>query len=136
MQELLVEMSRTLAARSERLVELQSQIAELQQEAGRPARAAIAGLLLDDLYMHGPVTVRFDPEGSFQMANIETGEALAGTYSLADGFITLSQVDGELHEARFPMRCGITAEGAGFMLEDKDGSCADLAGVSFNRVGP
>ena len=136
MQEMMATLSRTVAERSERLAELQSRIGELQQEAGRPARAATAGLVLDQLYRHKSVTAMFDREGRFQMTNADTQRTAAGEYTLSEGVLTLSSVDGDLEDARFPMRCRITAAGAGFILNDEDGSCARLSGVSLERVVP
>nr|WP_162623762.1 hypothetical protein [Paracoccus saliphilus] len=130
-QQQIVQLSRELATRSERLVELEANIADQQQEASQPARAAAAGLILGERYEHDGVTAIFVDDGTFEMTNADNKETVVGNYSLAEGLLTLTEASGDLRGAEFPMRCTIVAEALGFRLEDEDGSCKLLSGISF-----
>lgn len=136
MQSAMVALSQSLAERGERLAELQSRVAELQQEAGQPALAAAMGLTPGAHYIHGPVIATFDPGNTFQMTNMRTGEAVTGQYALSEGRLTLSDGEGDLQGAAFPMQCGLAAEAAGFRVEDQDGSCTVFDGVLFDQAHP
>ena len=84
--------------------------------------------------MHdGKITAIFATDGTFRMENRGTGHAVKGTYALSDGILTLSEAEGDLGKAQFPMRCAITPQDAGFALAEDDGTCTFLAGASFTR---
>lgn len=130
-QAMVVELSQSLVERGEHLADLEARIAQLQDQVGQPARAAAAGLIIGAPYAHGAVAATFAADGTFRMSNSRTGEAVSGAYSLSENILTLSEAEGDLGEAAFPMRCRISAEATGFTLADEDGSCSFLAGVLF-----
>lgn len=133
MQSVVVDLTRTLADRSAHLATLETRIADLQQSAGDPARATAAGIVLGARYVFGDVSASFAPDNSFRMENDAGGQAVVGTYALADGVLTLTDVEGDLGRATFPMRCGIVADAGRFTLTDEDGTCAPLADVTFEH---
>jgi DNA repair exonuclease SbcCD ATPase subunit len=135
-QAMVVDLSQSLVERGEHLADLEARIAQLQDLVGQPARAAAAGLAIEAPYVHGAVAATFAADGTFRMRNSRTGEAVAGAYSLSEGVLILSEAEGNLGDAAFPMRCRISAEAAGFTLADEDGTCFFLAGFLFSRGDP
>jgi hypothetical protein len=47
--------------------------------------------------------------------------------------LTLNDVSGDLGGAKFPMRCRMETAADGFRLQATEGSCQELAGLSFKR---
>ena len=134
LQEQLVQLSEDLAERSNALAEVEAGIADQQREAGQPARAAASGFILGERYEYGPVIAVFSDGGSFEMENSITGKAMSGTFTLEEDILELSDAEGDLGDAEFPIRCTIVPETAGFTLEETDNTCGLLSGVSFSRA--
>jgi predicted nucleic acid-binding Zn-ribbon protein len=131
LQQMVIDVSRTLAERADHLAALEADIAETQQRVGTPGRAEAAGITPGRRYLYGAVVATFNPDGTFHMTNMRTEDSVRGAYTLEDGVLTLSEAQGDLREVEFPMRCGITDRPSGFVLEDTDGSCSQLAGAGF-----
>lgn len=130
------DLSGSIVERSEHLSALESRIATVQQQGGQSAMGAAAGLMPSTAYTHDDVTAIFAPDGTFKMENTRSGEAVEGTYSLADDMLTLDEIKGDLGAAQAPIRCSIAAQATGFTLADADGSCGFFDAAVFSRRTP
>ena len=127
------ELSAMLAERGAQLVAMEERIAAMLQDTGSRMRADASAIVSDMLYTHRFTTLQFSSDGTFQMENTLNNDSIRGDYTMSEGTITLSDAEGDLAEAAFPMTCGISDEETGFTFEDTDGSCALFDGTMFQR---
>ncbi len=132
-QDVVTTLSAQVASRGDELAQIEQRIQSLQQSGGGAARAQAAGLAPGQ-YTVGPVTATFAPDGTFQMSGSDKVRNVTGRYALEGGQLVLSEAEGDVGTARFPMTCAIADNEGGFALEDEDGSCGLFAGRSFERV--
>jgi len=118
-QQLVVELTGQMAERGEYLAELETRIAAAQQQAASPVQVETQGLVPGLRYVYNQIVASFDDDGRFHMTNLQSGEAVVGAYALEDGMLTLSEAEGDLRVAQFPMRCAVTEQAGGFTLEDR-----------------
>lgn len=82
-------------------------------------------------YTSGTVSMRLDPDGSFEMREEQGTRRIAGQYALAGDVVTFEPVTGDVAWTQAPMRCRFMAAGDGFALQDVQDACAPLAGQTF-----
>ena len=82
-------------------------------------------------YTSGPVTLRLDPSGSFEMRENEGNRRVEGRYAVQDGVVTFSDPKGDIGGATFPMRCRFEGTASEFKLGDVGNSCVRLKDLSF-----
>jgi len=130
------DLSHSIVERSAHLSDLESRIATVQHQAGQPAMGAAAGLIPSTAYAYDEVTAIFAQDGRFRMENTLSGEAVEGSYSLADDVLTLDEMEGDMGDVEAPIRCTIAAQAGGFTLADADGSCGFFDEAMFSRPAP
>jgi uncharacterized coiled-coil DUF342 family protein len=136
LQSMTSELSQVLAARSAQLQAIEERIGAVLDDTGADVRAQASGLAMATPYVYETVTLIFQPDGLFGMVNTRTDKSVNGAFAISDDIITLSEPDGDMGDATFPMRCGMTMENGELTLEDTDGSCAILGGVVFTQGEP
>lgn len=127
------DLTRLLAERSAQLQTIEERIGGLLEEAGTVIRANASGLATDTPYLFENVALLFQPDGVFEMTNTRTAKTVTGAFALEDDVITFSAAEGDTGTAEFPMSCDITIAEAEVTLDDSDGSCALLGGITFTQ---
>ncbi len=132
LQAALLELSATLAARSDEAAQVEARIAELLGQDAALDRAVAAGILPGQ-YRMGPVSARFTSDGRFEMANADSGEEVTGRYTVEEGRLTLDRVEGDTGWLEFPVECEVAPEALGFSLQGSNG-CEMFSGTLFEKV--
>jgi len=140
------ELADTLAERSQQMAETEARIESLQSETNEAVAASASGLRpgqyvgLSRSAANIRVEARFDEDGGFELRRERRGmdgdgDVVTGQYELANGALTLSDAEGGIGTAQFPMQCAIEPSGGGFMMPDgQEAEGCALSGVTFHRV--
>jgi hypothetical protein len=82
-------------------------------------------------YTAGPIALRLDQNGTFEMRETEGSKRVEGKYAVQDGVVTFSDPNGDIGGASFPMRCRFEGTATEFKLGDVENSCVRLKDLTF-----
>ena len=96
------------------------------------------GVIVPGTYRTGDILARFEADGTFNMQNEQSGDNVAGEYSLEAEIVTLSNPVGTLRQGvNFPLRCVVEPDGEAFILR-KSGpeglACGPLTDAAYEKV--
>jgi len=122
------QLSQAVTERGQELSQMEQRIADAVQQADNAAnfgRFTVSG----EGAAQG-LTLTLNEDGSFSLEN-RGGRTVSGDYTLDDQQLVLSNANGDLGSATFPMTCPIARNDNGFAINQAEG-CA-LAGLQFER---
>ena len=112
-------------------VETDTQVASVPPPAATTAEGEPLERFQERTYTAGPVSIRFDPDGTFEMNETEGDQKVEGRYALEDGIVTFSEPTGDVGAATFPLRCRFEPAEDAFTLGAVGDSCARFEGLTF-----
>jgi DNA repair exonuclease SbcCD ATPase subunit len=122
------QLAQTVTQRGEELKQIESRIATAVASAD-VAAAAGRYTVSGEGEARG-LTLTLDPAGKFTLVD-RTNRSVNGDYTLTDNQLMLTNVQGALGNAQFPMTCPVAANDNGFTIGDGPG-CV-LSGLAFDR---
>ncbi|KAI9883103.1 MAG: hypothetical protein M1823_005125, partial [Watsoniomyces obsoletus] len=123
------ELAQTITERGQELTALEQRIAAAvatSDAAASAGRYTVAG----EGEARG-LTLTLDPAGKFTLAD-RGNRSVNGDYVLTENQLELSNAQGALGNAQFPMTCPVAANDNGFTIGDAPG-CV-LSGLAFDRA--
>jgi uncharacterized protein YlxW (UPF0749 family) len=120
------ELSRTITQRGEELTALEQRIATAIGTADTIGRYTVAG----EGEAQG-LTLSLDPAGKFNLTG-RGNRSVTGDYALTENQLELTNAQGSVGNAQFPMTCPISSNDNGFTIGDAPG-CV-LSGLAFDRA--
>ena len=86
----------------------------------------------DRTYSAGPVSLVLKPDNTFEMMQTAGDQKVTGRYAYENGIVTLSDPQGPVGDAQFPMRCRFETVGTNeFRLAENNGSCTRFKDLTF-----
>jgi Tfp pilus assembly protein PilO len=134
-QAIVTTLSEDLAVRSQQLAEVEQRMADLQaQDApsdGEPAESVEEAGLAPGNYKAGPFALTLDDAGQFTLTNSAREGEITGRYEIGEDRFTLSDAQGGVGTAAFPMICAVASSESGMMLSRaQEGQCP-MAGLTL-----
>jgi septal ring factor EnvC (AmiA/AmiB activator) len=134
-QAIVTTLSEDLAVRSQQLAEVEQRMADLQaQDApsdGEPAESVEEAGLAPGNYKAGPFALTLDDAGQFTLTNAAREGEITGRYEIGEDRFTLTDAEGGVGTAAFPMICAVASSESGMMLSRaQEGQCP-MAGLTL-----
>ena len=108
-------------------------------QSDRPdAEQSTKAAIVPGTYRTGDILARFESDGTFTMRNGQSGDNVAGEYSLDAEVLTLSNPVGALRQGvNFPLRCVVEPDGEAFILRASgpEGlACGPLTDAAYEQA--
>lgn len=98
---------------------------------GTPGSASVLQKYQGKSYTAGPVSLRLNQDGTFEMTETDGNKQVQGRYAFENGIVTFSQPTGDVGSATFPMRCRLQEAGDSFSFAPVENSCERLRDLTF-----
>ena len=122
------QLTSTLADRSQELANVEAQLGE--SVASSDAASTLGQFIVSGEGSAQGLTLTLNEDASFTMTS-RSGRSVSGSYILADQELRLTDANGDLGNASFPMACSISRTPLGFTVGSTNG-CA-ISGLTFDQ---